>query len=163
MEDSLQTMQQSSSLMVDKLNDIVWLINPEKDSLQQLISRLEEYVIKMAAIKGIRASIDTTDSISNAALPAEIRRSIYLFCKEAINNAVKYSNATELIFSVTEINGALEITVADNGCGFDATQSFNGNGLSNMRNRAEQMGASISVESGSGKGTSIKLTLKITP
>lgn len=162
-ENSLRTMQQSSSQMVDKLNDIVWLINPEKDSLQQLVGRLEEYAIKMAAIKDIKANILTSDDISNASLPSEIRRSIYLFCKEAINNAVKYSNATELVFSVTENSGALHITVADNGCGFDATKSFNGNGLSNMRKRAEQMGAAISVESGTGNGTLIKLALKITP
>ncbi len=162
-QNSLQVMQQSSSQMVDKLNDIVWLINPEKDSLQQLINRLEDYAIKMAAVKGIKVNIKVPDIIADNILAAETRRNIYLFCKEAINNAVKYSNATTLDFSVAQTNSLLQIAVVDNGVGFDTMQSASGNGLSNMKKRAAAINGQIQLESGNGSGTIIKLSIKITP
>jgi two-component system, NarL family, sensor histidine kinase UhpB len=161
-ENSLQVMQQSSSQMVEKLNDIVWFINPEKDSLQQLISKLEDYAIKMAAVKDIKVNIKVPDEISNSFMHTETRRNIYLFCKEAINNAVKYSNATALDFSVTQANDLLQITVADNGVGFDVLQSSNGNGLANMQKRATAVNGQMQLHSGKGAGTSIKLSIKIT-
>jgi len=159
-ENSLQTIQQSSSQMVDKLNDIVWLINPEKDSLQQLINRLEDYAVKMAAVKDMQVTGNITGKISDAILSAETRSNIYLVCKEAINNAVKYSEASTLDFSAAEANGFLQFTIADNGRGFDNAKTSNGNGLGNMRKRAEQINAVLSVES--VNGTIVKLGVKIT-
>jgi len=160
---SIQVMQQSSSQMVDKLNDIVWFINPEKDSLQQLMSRLEDYAVKMAAVKGIKVNIQIPGGIGDNILPAETRRNIYLFCKEAINNAIKYSNATTLDFSVLENNRLLQIVVADNGVGFNVSQLSNGNGLDNMRKRAAAIDGEMQIESANGAGTRIQLSLNITP
>ena len=54
--------------------------------------RLEEYASDMAAIKNMQVRISVPDKIAEINLPVESRRNIYLFCKEAINNAVKYSN-----------------------------------------------------------------------
>jgi two-component system, NarL family, sensor histidine kinase UhpB len=162
-ENSLQVMQQSSSQMVEKLNDIVWLINPEKDSLRQLINKLEDYAIKMAVVKNIKVNIAVSDMIPDNVLPAETRRSIYLLCKEAINNAVKYSNATMLDFIVTENAKLLQITIADNGVGFDAFQQNTGNGLANMKARAAAVNGLLQVDSAKDTGTTIKLSIKITP
>lgn len=159
---SLNVMQQSSSQMVEKLNDIVWLINPEKDSLQQLINRLEDYAINMAVIKDMQVKVNVPHKISNTLLPAETRKNIYLFCKEAINNAVKHSGATTLNFSVEELNNCLRFIIEDNGCGFDPEKVVNGNGIGNMRNRAEQMGAKLDLQLVEGKGTTFKLLVKLT-
>ena len=62
-------------------------------------------------------------------LPVESRRNIYLFCKEAINNAVKYSNGTWLDLTIKEVDDKLEFSVSDNGKGFDADNVKHGNGL----------------------------------
>jgi signal transduction histidine kinase len=161
-EKSLNVIQQSSSQMVDKLNDIVWLINPEQDSLEKLTERLEEYAIEMAAIKSINVKISVPEKISNINLPVESRRNIYLFCKEAINNAVKYSIATLLELTVKEVNGKLEFTITDNGKGFDLTSVKRGNGLLNMQKRADEIGAILKVYSNKNEGTSVILQYKIT-
>jgi glucose-6-phosphate-specific signal transduction histidine kinase len=58
----------------------------------------------------------------------ESRRNVYLFCKEAINNAVKYSNGTLLELSIREVDHKLEFSVSDNGKGFDAVMVRRGNG-----------------------------------
>jgi len=120
--------------MVNKLNDIVWLINPDQDSLQKLIQRLEEYATDMAMIKTMQVKVNMPAHLQEHNLPVESRRNIYLFCKEAINNAVKYSQGTLLELNVKETGDKLEFSVADNGKGFDAVTVRRGNGLENMQN-----------------------------
>jgi len=162
-ERSLNNIQQSAGDMVNKLSDIVWLINPEKDSLQKLIERLEQYAEEMAMIKSMEIKITVTPKLENISLPVESRRNIYLFCKEAINNAVKYSNANLLEISMQESdNKKIEILVSDNGKGFDTSVLKSGNGLINMRERVTAIGGEYLLKSSPGHGTKIGLNLKIT-
>lgn len=161
-EKSLSTIQQSAGEMVNKLSDIVWLVNPEKDSLQKLIERLEQYA-EMAVIKGMEVKITVMPKLLNINLSVESRRSIYLFCKEAINNAVKYSNAGLLEISMKEAqNKEIEILISDNGLGFDTSTVKSGNGLINMKQRAQDIGGGYSLKTSPGQGTRIALNLKIT-
>ena len=162
-ERSLNKIQQSAGEMVNKLSDIVWLVNPEKDSLQKLIERLEQYAEEMAKIKNMEIKITVSPKLENISLPVESRRNIYLFCKEAINNAIKYSNANLLEISMHESdNKKIEILVSDNGKGFDTTALKNGNGLINMRERVAAMGGEYLLKTSPGQGTKIGLNLKIT-
>jgi signal transduction histidine kinase len=161
-EKSLNVMQQSSAQMVDKLNDIVWLINPEQDSLQKLIERLEEYVTDMGAIKNMKVKITVPDKIAEINLPVGSRRNIYLFCKEAINNAVKYSLGSLLELTVRKVDNKLEFSVSDNGKGFDAVMVRRGNGLENMQKRADEIGAKLILQSTLNEGASLSLQCKIT-
>jgi len=162
-ERSLNNIQQSAGDMVNKLSDIVWLINPEKDSLQKLIERLEQYAEEMAMIKSMEIKIMVSPKLENISLPVESRRNIYLFCKEAINNAVKYSNANLLEISMQESdNKKIEILVSDNGKGFDTSVLKSGNGLINMRERVTAIGGEYLLKTSPGQGTKIGLNLKIT-
>jgi two-component system, NarL family, sensor histidine kinase UhpB len=160
-EKSLNVMQESSTQMVDKLSDIVWLINPEQDPLEKLITRLEEYAIQMAAIKDMKVKIHVPEKIADIHLPIEQRRNIYLFCKEAINNAVKYSNATTLELSIKEMDGKLEFSVSDNGQGFDAVMVRRGNGLENMQKRADDIGAKLILQSKLNEGALVSMQCKV--
>ncbi|MES1219761.1 MAG: histidine kinase, partial [Bacteroidota bacterium] len=89
-ERSLSNIHQSASDMIAKLSDIVWLINPEKDSFQKLIERLEEFATNIAQLKNIELKLNFDNKLMETNLPFDKRRTIYLFCKEAINNAIKY-------------------------------------------------------------------------
>jgi signal transduction histidine kinase len=160
-EKSLNVMQQSSAQMVDKLNDIVWLINPEQDNLQKLVEKLEEYARDMAAIKSMQVKITVPVKIAELSVTVDRRRNIYLFCKEAINNAVKYSNATYLELTIKEVTGKLEFSVSDNGKGFDAVLVRRGNGLDNMQKRADEIGAKLVLQSKENEGASVSLQCKI--
>ena len=157
---SLNVINESSNDIVSKLNDIVWLINPEKDTLKQLISRLEDYAIKMAATKEMQVLISLPDKILERTLQADTKRNIFLFCKEAINNVIKHSGATVFNFTVVQEKGILSFILADNGVGLDIDNTKNGNGMENMRTRARQMNATLQVNSTIGKGTTLNLILK---
>ncbi|HRI20233.1 MAG TPA: two-component regulator propeller domain-containing protein [Panacibacter sp.] len=161
-ERSLNIMQQSAGEMVNKLNDIVWLVNPDQDSLQKLIQRLEEYAIDMAAIKSMQVKINVPVNLHEQSLPVESRRNVYLFCKEAINNAVKYSNGTLLELNINQTGDKLEFSVSDNGKGFDAVMVRRGNGLENMQKRADEIGAQLTVQSKQHEGALVSMQIKIT-
>jgi len=157
---SLTIMQQSATQMVGKLNDIVWAVNPLHDSLSGLMQRLEEYAMEMATVKNITVEVTTDTSIQKVKLPMDDRKNIYLLCKEAINNAVKYSEAKRIHINARLQQYRLIITVADDGKGFDETVK-RGNGLNNMKQRADEMDAGLEVISANDKGTLIRVTAKI--
>lgn len=159
MKNSLDIIQQNAGEMVNKLNDIVWLINPGNDNLQQLLQRLEDYAIQMAALKNIRVKSNINGHHSKYLLPAETRRNIYLLYKEAINNAVKYSNASLFVFSITEEPSGITLEFTDNGKGFDVGSVKSGNGLSNMDYRANQINARFTYITKPGNGTQVIIHL----
>ncbi|MFI5188020.1 MAG: two-component regulator propeller domain-containing protein, partial [Chitinophagales bacterium] len=161
-EKSLNIMQESASDMVTKLSDIVWSISPEQDSLVKLTQKLEEYAIEMAATKNMKTEFRFQKELSNLKLPMESRRNMYLFCKEAINNAVKYSGGAILELSIKEANGILECSVRDNGKGFDMQTIKRGNGLGNMQKRANEIGAKLIMKSEQNEGSLFSMQLKIT-
>ena len=159
---SVDIIQKSADEMSHYLSDLVWSISPGQDALQKLIERLEEYATIMAAAKNIQIRISIPDSTGNIHLPVETRRNIYLFCKEAINNAVKYSGGSLLELAVKEVDGKLEFSVSDNGKGFDAVMVRKGNGLENMQKRADEVGAKLVLSSKENEGTALSLVCKIT-
>lgn len=159
---SLIVIQDSAIEMVDKLNDIVWFTNPAKDTLTKLVQHLEEYARKMAHTKYMEVRLTVSETIHKHQLTMEQRRNIYLFCKEAINNAVKYSEGTSLEINVTEEDDVLDFSVRDNGKGFDPEIVKRGNGLNNLQQRADEMGAAYTIVSPKGRGSTISLHLKIT-
>jgi signal transduction histidine kinase len=91
----------------------------------------------------------------------ETRRNLYLIFKEALNNLVKYSQATRASVLVSHENKSVTFIIRDDGVGFNSKAEFGGNGLSNMKKRAEEIGALLLIESDIGKGTTIELNLKV--
>jgi len=89
------------------------------------------------------------------------RKNLYLIFKEAVNNAMKYSGCANLHVELMRDRSAIVLRVVDDGGGFDATANNGsvggGNGLSNMRNRAAEIPGTLSITSGSGKGTTVEL------
>ncbi|HEX6332991.1 MAG TPA: sensor histidine kinase [Flavisolibacter sp.] len=160
-EQSLDIMQQSAAEMVDKLNDIIWSVNPNEDTLQQLWQKLEEYTQEMGAAKNIRVFAGLDGAAAGARLTMDARRNIYLLCKEAVNNAVKYSGCTELSLRVEVDDRTISFIIRDNGRGFDVDSEKSGNGMQNMRNRSESLGASLEIRSSRDAGTFIRLTCNL--
>lgn len=157
---SLSFMQKSASEMVTKLSDIVWLINPEQDTVAQLFDRLGDYAIQMAAARNMKVHIELPDTVSKLYIPMEARRNIYLFCKESISNAVKYSKGSYIKLQVVSTSDQYKFSVSDDGIGFDEIAVRKGNGLRNLQVRAEAIGATLHIESKPNQGSRINLQYK---
>jgi signal transduction histidine kinase len=82
---------------------------------------------------------------------------------EAITNALKHSGAKILRLSARACNGEVEVSIEDNGRGFDPQRHGAGLGLANMRARALRIGARLRIRSHPGKGTDVKLYLPRAP
>jgi signal transduction histidine kinase/ligand-binding sensor domain-containing protein len=161
-EKSLSTIQHSANEMVSKLSDIVWAVNPEHNTLKNLMQKLEEYAVEIAVAKGMKVIMNLPGHLAEMSLPAENCHNIYLLGKEAINNAVKYSNASFIKLKANGIDHIIELSFSVNGKGFSVETTKKGNGLSNMRKRADDIGAVFSLQTCLGEGTEIFLQCKIT-
>ncbi len=157
----LEEISNSSQEMIDDMNDIIWTINPLNDSFKKIIERLRNYSSGMAQTKNIMLHFDSDDELYDIALSMEHRKNIFLICKEAINNAVKYSDCKNLYVKFVKKQKVLFAEVSDDGNGFETTNNGEGNGLKNMRKRAADMKAKISICSKNNSGTKINLEVKI--
>ena len=93
-----------------------------------------------------------------------MRHHLFLVVKEALNNTVKHSLASEVWLRFRATDSGLEIKIEDNGRGFvpGADHSF-GNGLANMKKRMDDLGGGFEVKSAPGAGTQIKVKLDFPP
>jgi signal transduction histidine kinase len=96
-------------------------------------------------------------------IPRPIEEGLYWIAQEALNNALKHANATEVTVYLNGTDGQVELGIVDNGSGFDPnTVGTGGMGLANMRERAERLGGSLSINSNPAKGTQIKIAVSAT-
>jgi two-component sensor histidine kinase len=161
-KNSVGKISTSSEEILGKMSDIVWAINPQNDTFEKMIKRLKTYATGIAALPGIHLHFDSEKELEQTNLDMQQRNNIYLICKEAINNAIKYSDCNHLHFALRNYDHRFQIDIWDDGKGFDVQQSSDGNGLKNMQSRADEIKAGFSIKSEKDKGTHIKLLLKIT-
>lgn len=157
----LQEIKESSLSLMERMDDIVWSINPGKDSLESLLLRIKTFAAKIFEAKGINYTFHINENIRQLHLPMETRQHIYLIMKEAINNLVKYSGCTLAEIYVDYQLSLLTIMIKDNGSGFYTQNISPGNGLNSMKKRAAEMKGTLDIHSVINKGTSIELKVKI--
>ncbi|HMT54822.1 MAG TPA: ATP-binding protein [Saprospiraceae bacterium] len=126
---------------------------------------MRSFVVQVTEEKNIELHFTDNKALPEIDLNMEQRKNIYLICKEAISNAVKYSGCTLLEVLISTENHKLHIHIHDNGKGFNLSdfetdvsgRSFGGNGIKNMKYRAAEIDASVLIFSNPGDGTSIEL------
>jgi len=149
--------------MIHSMNDMVWIIKPENDNLYRLMQRMEEFGYPVAEAKDINLAFLMDESIYDVKTDMLRRKNLFLVFKEAFNNAVKYSHASniEVIFELKQKN-SLVMKITDNGSGFEYNNKKPGNGLGNMQKRAEEINGRLKITTAPGAGTSINIVCKIT-
>ena len=150
----------NSIILMEKMDDIVWSINPKNDSLENLLIRIKRFATQLFEAKEIDYTIEIDENIAEVKLPMDYRQHIYLILKEAINNLVKYSQAIKAEIKVCCNNNLLELYVIDNGKGFIQQESITGNGILSMKSRALLMNAELIINSELNKGTEILLKVR---
>jgi len=154
----LQRIGDTSRRLITSMSDIVWLVNPSLDSLFDLLAKLGESSAELLSARGIRFEDINLDSLQKVRLPMEHRRQLLLIFKEAVSNAVKYSGADFVRLEARCQRNELRIILTDNGGGFDqedVVPQGSGNGLKNMKTRAEKIRGQLKIESSKGQGTQI--------
>ena len=158
---ALDMIGENSRKIIDSMSDIVWMINPRNDSFDKIIFRMRSLTYDLLKTKKIECLFKYDEALNEISLPMGMRRNIYLIFKEALNNIIKYSNATRASIKMLHEKNNIILLISDNGIGFDHSVSHNGNGLSNMAQRAAEIGAKLNIESEQGVGTNIELNVKL--
>jgi ligand-binding sensor domain-containing protein/two-component sensor histidine kinase len=148
--------------LVDSMSDIVWAINPERDNLDDLVTRMRRFASDTLAARDIHLRFRAAAGDADARLGADTRREVFLIFKEAVNNATRHSGCTEAVVEVEKSAGWLEVQVRDDGRGIDASGNGGGHGLKSMRQRAERLGGTLEIAS-NDSGTTITLRCPIGP
>lgn len=145
---------------ITQLRDTIWALNKDDITFDDLKSRLYNYIEQAkSAQEKIQFEFDN-QLTNNFSLNAIQGVNLYRVVQEAINNAIKYSVASKITLKITETNSEINIEVIDDGIGFEWNKISAGNGLQNMKNRAEKINTIIRIESKPSEGTKISLTLK---
>ncbi len=159
-QEALEMIGDSSRKVIEAMSDIVWAINPEHDSFENIIMRMRSFSYQLLHAKNIEHQFKADEKLNQLKLSIEDRRNFYLFFKESINNLVKHSHADKASFSLTAEARLITLSIHDNGIGYDTGKQYNGNGVNSMKRRAKEMNANLFVASSPGKGTTIELKLK---
>ena len=147
--------------LVSSLYETVWAVDPENDNLESLGDFICETASQLCESAQLRCCLKMTDLPSGIQISSHVRHSLVMAAKEAIHNAIKHANSSELTIRVEFKDLALSISIQDNGRGFQSTNS--GNGLFNMKRRLEILGGVCSIESNVHTGTTVELQLKLPP
>lgn len=153
---SLKLISDNSRELIDKMTDIVWLVNPKRDSLYDLILRLEDRYSEILSQTNISFKSENLRALEKVSLSMEHRQHIYLIFKEAINNSITHSKCSEIVLNANQKGRSIVIHLRDNGKGFDTNNKTLGNGLENMKRRAEKIGGKLTITSVNNQGTEIQ-------
>ena len=165
----LERIKNVSKELVAVMSDIVWAINPQKDFLQDLVQRMRRFASDVFTTRGIKFEFTAPEIEENIQFGANIRREVFAIFKESVNNAVKYSECTAAIAKFRIEEDQLFLEISDNGKGFDTKTilsddfrpEIGGNGLINMRRRAEELGGTCEISSEIGKGTTVFVSVPL--
>jgi len=148
---------------IGKLGEIIWATNPSHDNLESMLAYMRNYISDYLEGTPFAVNIAFDEAEAIIHVNPEFIRNLFLIMKEALHNAVKYSGASriEVAFKL-EPDCHYSFEVSDNGVGMkEKPQQGSGNGMLNVKKRAEAIHARLEVESGKNAGTTIRLYGKI--
>lgn len=160
LDEKINSISDTSGKLVENMRDLIWIWNPENTNLANLIARIREYTYDYLEDFPIELKIISPEHIPQITVSNDVSRNIYMIVKEALQNIVKHAHASTVQLTV-KLNGVLQVSIEDNGSGFDHSKVTKGNGLNNLYSRSKLIGADIKIDSELGKGSTLLLFIPI--
>jgi len=166
----VEQLGEDARLTISNMSDIVWAINPRNDSPEKLVSRMKSYGSEMCRAKNIHFNMKIEEDILVQNWSMTERNNMFLIFKEAINNSMKYAEATTITVRFLIEENVTLLEISDNGKGLPSSKvPFNsdaedlsklgGNGIRNMHLRAEEMKGELRLSSEQGTKVQLRLVL----
>lgn len=172
LQEQVRSMADDSREVLRSLDEIVWAVNPEKDTLEHLVSYIAQYAQDYFRRTGIELELEIPPQLPPQPLTSQSRHHLFLAVHESLTNLLKHSGASRARISMRCRGPEFEIVVEDNGRGFDpaarqggaagAADGF-GNGFGNMRHRLTDVGGRCDVRSRPGQGTTVCFVFPLAP
>ena len=162
-EHYLEKLTDAARAMVAALDEIVWAVNPKYDSVASLASYYSLFAQRFLNLAGIGCRLSVAEAFPAAPLDSRLRHGLFLSFKEALNNAIRHSGASQVSIEIGVVASQLKIAVADNGRGFVPAQCPAGSdGVANMKERMRKLEGRCEIESQPGKGTTVQFWFPLT-
>lgn len=159
----LQRLALTAGELIGSMRQIIWTMNSDQSSLEDLVVYTTNYVRNYMADHRITLVVNADGPWPAIDLSSEQRRNLFLVVKEATHNIIKHAHATRVELTINAKAGALAICITDNGVGLRAdAQEGSGNGLRNMRKRIHELGGELTMESGNGTSFHFEIPLPAT-
>lgn len=139
-----------SRRVVTTMDDIVWSIDARNDTLGDLCDRMQDYANRVTGRLPMEVHFELIDIDDDLTISVEKRQHIYLIFKEAINNAVKYAEASDVWIVLKKTGNKYKLSIKDNGKGFVSGGRKSGHGIRNIKLRTEELGGKLNIQSHNG-------------
>ncbi len=158
----LEKLTNTSRAVVATLDEIVWAVNPKYDSVASLASYYSLFAQRFLNLAGIACRLRVAETFPAAPLESRVRHGVFLAFKEALNNAVCHSGASQILIELEVVGNQLKIAVADNGRGFEPVDCQPGSdGMAGMKERMAKLGGGCKIKSAPEKGTTVEFWLPL--
>jgi len=158
----INKINKSAKELASSTRDFIWTLNPVQNSLHDVAIYLKDSGDELFDKTGIEFRVDgITKNLEKISLPMEWRRHLILIFKEAMNNAIKHADCDRLTLKIVMNHSMLEMSLADNGIGCLNGKVPGGQGLNNMKHRAELIHGNLDIFFNKGKGTTIRFAGEI--
>jgi len=167
--DKLAELRQRLNLMCEDLrgvlgvmDEVLWAVNPRHDTLENFITYICDYAQMFLQHTKIQCLLEIEPDMPPLNFELPLRRSLLLVVKEALNNAAKYSGASQLTLKIFRNGHKLVVVVADNGRGFDLNQiRKNRHGLTNFCQRMDEAGGECVIATSPGAGCRVEFSIPL--
>jgi signal transduction histidine kinase len=162
LKDQITSISDASRELLHSLDEIVWAVNPQYDSAASVVSYFSLFAQRFLNLAGITCRLQVADNIPEYPLDSKVRHQVFRAFKEALNNVVRHSGATEarLVFEV--VRQELVLSVIDNGRGFESVAGAPGkDGLNGLCQRMQKLGGSCHIASQPGHGSKVHIHLPL--
>ena len=139
--------------LIDDVRDSVWVVDANKDTLPDLIDRMQDFTHQMAA--SVEHHFNYTNPVPSRDIDVAWRRNVYLLFKEALHNTVRHAEATLIHVDIHVKGNMFNLRISDNGKGIEGEVESHGHGLTSMRRRADSVGGILVISGDSGVGTTV--------
>jgi signal transduction histidine kinase len=158
----LNSIGESAFSIQENMSDIVWAVNPKNDRFENILQRMNQFASQIFDAGNTVLDFKAAANLATSKLTMPQRKNLYLFFKEAINNAVKHADAKNIWINISKKEQHIEMSIRDNGKGFDTSQQYSGNGMNSLKKRATDLNAVFEILSSINEGTEVRLSFKIT-
>ncbi len=161
-EEHLSRLSDKVRQLVISLDEIVWAVNPQYDTLSSFVNYYTFYAENFLELANIRCRFNISEDLPEEPLTSRTRHSYFLCFKEALTNVVRHANASEVVIGISSENRTMKVTISDNGCGITPSiQNTSMNGLASIKERLNNLGGYCELNSAKNKGTTVNLILPL--
>jgi signal transduction histidine kinase len=137
-----------------EMRALIFDLQPDSLAKDGLLKAVERQVEALEARHGLTV---VNRIVQEPDIPVETKEAVYLVIREAVHNVVKHAQATQVVIELSEADSSVVFRVSDDGAGFDSNASYPGHlGLHSMRDRVQQLGGRLSLQSVPGQGTTVE-------